>query len=139
MILNNFGKLADICWQEIPLHFTDIELDEYIIMPNYIHGIIIIDYDESQDLEMENVNPKITRNENIRSLRKSNLSSVIKGFKIGVTKISKKKDLKYFKWQRSFFDRIIRDEKELINIRKYIKYNPNKWDYNNETIENINI
>ena len=42
MVLNDFGKIVDKYWIEIPDHFSDIRLDEYIIMPNHIHGIIII-------------------------------------------------------------------------------------------------
>jgi len=42
MILNGLGKLADKCWKEIPNHFTNVELDYFVVMPNHIHGIIIL-------------------------------------------------------------------------------------------------
>jgi len=45
MVLNDLGKIAEECWLDIPKHYIESELDEYIIMPNHIHGIIIIDYD----------------------------------------------------------------------------------------------
>jgi REP element-mobilizing transposase RayT len=44
IILNDFGKRADTFWQEIPYHYSFIELDKYIIMPNHIHGIILMNY-----------------------------------------------------------------------------------------------
>ena len=116
MILNEIGKIAEKYWIEIPKHFPNIELDEYIIMPNHIHGIIIIDPDNN------------VRVENFRPQRKTDLSNVIKGFKIGVTKWCNTNNFINFKWQRSFHDRIIRNEKELFNIRNYIKQNPLKWD-----------
>lgn len=84
-------------------------------MPNHIHGIIIIDY---------NVN--IVGDENFHPLHRTNLSNVIKGFKIGVTKWCKANNYINFKWQRSFYERIIRNESELFNIRRYIEQNPLK-------------
>ncbi|MDJ0578213.1 MAG: transposase, partial [Xenococcaceae cyanobacterium MO_234.B1] len=42
LILNDFGNLASECWQAIPKHFPRIELDKFIIMPNHIHGILIM-------------------------------------------------------------------------------------------------
>ena len=89
-------------------------------------------------------------NENIRSLHhhhhqnndnvnipKTNLSNVIKGFKIGVTKWCNENEHN-FKWQKSFYDRIIRNEKELYNIRKYINQNPLKWELEKST-DNLEI
>lgn len=55
------------------------------------------------------------------------LSKVIQQFKRVCTIEIRKTHLKNFKWQKSFYDRIIRNENELYNIRKYIKYNALKW------------
>ena len=116
-------------WEEIPEHYPDVKLDDFQIMPNHIHGIIIID-----NIKRNNVG-----DENFRPLQyKTNLSNVIKGFKIGVTKWCKGNNYINFKWQRSFYDRIIRTDQELYNIRKYIKQNPLKWSFENN-IENLNI
>lgn len=46
MVLNDYGEIANQLWLEIPDHFEDIILDESVIMPNHLHGIIIIDSDE---------------------------------------------------------------------------------------------
>lgn len=127
MLLNDVGKVTEKMWLSIPDHYQFVELDEYVIMPNHIHGIIIIDCDN------KNVEDEI-----IRPQRKTNLSNVIKGFKIGVTKWCKKYNLQDFKWQRSYYDRIIRNEKELYNIRKYIRQNPFKWDLEKH-IENLDL
>ena len=75
MILNEMGKTVEKIWLNIQEHYPFTALDEYIIMPNHIHGIIIIDYDVN-----------VVGDENFRPLHKTNLSNVIKGFKIGVTK-----------------------------------------------------
>lgn len=55
------------------------------------------------------------------------LSSIIRGFKIGVTKYCKNNNLTQFSWQKSFYDHIIRNEKSLINIKQYIIDNPKNW------------
>lgn len=116
MILNEFGRGVDDIWLKIPMHYPNAELDEFIIMPNHVHGIIIIDYKNNY-----------ARDENIRPHHKTNLSNVIKGFKIGVQNWCRNNNYSHFKWQRSFHDRIIRNENELYYIRRYIKFNPLKW------------
>lgn len=119
---NAIGKAVNLCWNDIPKHFPFVQLDEFIIMPNHIHGIIIIN----------NVG-----NENLRSPSKISLSSIIKGFKIGVTKWCNKNDHEYFEWQKSFYDHIIRDEKSLDNIREYIRNNPLKWETDKNNDKNL--
>ncbi|MCF8355005.1 MAG: hypothetical protein K9H48_11175 [Melioribacteraceae bacterium] len=102
-------------------------------MPNHVHGIIIIDHNKKIDLS-NNVG-----DENFRPLQhKTNLSNIIKGFKIGVTKWCRDNHYDNFKWQRSFYDRIIRTEIELFNIRKFVRENPLRWDIDNN-IDNLDL
>lgn len=123
MHFNDFGKATVANWENICQHYQNASLDEYVIMPNHIHGIIIIEYSDSSVLSIKNMDSEFKNPSG-----KTNLSNIIKGFKIGVTKNSKDFNCGDFKWQRSFYDRIIRDENELYNIRKYIQQNPLKWD-----------
>jgi REP element-mobilizing transposase RayT len=44
MILNNMGQLVDVCWRELPKHFQYLKLDEYVVMPNHVHGFVHIDH-----------------------------------------------------------------------------------------------
>ena len=83
----------------------------------------------------------VVGDENFRPLlqkHNTNLSNVIKGFKIGVKKWCNETGNPNFKWQRSFYERIIRNEKELYNIRKYIQQNSLKWQFEKH-IENIEL
>ncbi len=114
------------CWNKIEILHKNIELDYYVIMPNHIHGIIIIN-----DVGDANfASPTIDRT-------KIELSKLIQQFKHAVTLQIKSMNLKpIFKWQRSFYERIIRNEKELFNIRKYIEQNPLKWELEKDT-ENL--
>jgi putative transposase len=109
----------------IPEHFPHVFLDEYIIMPNHIHGI----------LEIKNQN--VVRVKNFSPLRESiaakfqspskTIGSVVRGFKIGVTKWFRKNTNIYTIWQRNYWEHVIRDEKDLKRIRKYVINNPLKW------------
>jgi hypothetical protein len=76
--------------------------------------------------------------ENFHPLQRTNLSNMVKGFKIGATKWFKSNDFTNFKWQRPFYERIIRNENELFNIRKYIEQNPLKWDLEKGT-DNVEL
>lgn len=121
--LNDLGNIVEECWNGIPKHFENIELDEYIIMPNHIHGIITI-------CECDNC----CRGEITSPLHKPTLGEIIAYFKYQSTKLINKiqgTSGKRF-WQRSYYDRIIRNEKELNNIRDYVLNNPIKWQYDEE-------
>ena len=48
MLLNKEGIIANQCWLDIPKHFSNVTLDAYIIMPNHVHGIVIIDNEEKE-------------------------------------------------------------------------------------------
>lgn len=109
-ILNNFCK--------------DVEVDHSIIMPNHVH-LILISY-------------KYEKHDSDRS--KMIVSKLIQQFKSSCTKdIRNIKKRNIVVWQRSFYDRIIRNEKELYNIRKYVELNPLKWDLEKSFPENLEL
>lgn len=113
MIFNDIGKIAERIWNEIPKHYPEVELDYFQIMPNHIHSIIIIN-----NVKERHASP----------LQKHTLGNIVGSFKSAVTKSAHQCKNNNFKWQRSFYERIIRNEKELYNIRKYIQQNPFKRD-----------
>jgi REP element-mobilizing transposase RayT len=116
-VLNEFGIIVKQILENIPIKYPYVELDYYVIMPDHIHIIIIIDPSDvvtGRDLsQIGNSKPKI-----------KSLSQIIGALKTMSSKELHLKGLKEFKWQRSFYDRIIRNEKELYQIRKYIEQNP---------------
>jgi len=136
MILNEIGKKANQCWLEIPKHFPDVSLDEHIIMPNHLHGIIAIETpmvvgaQNFVPLQREQINK-------FQHIVPRSLGSIIRGFKIGVTKWCRDNNHNEFQWQRNYYDRIIRNEKELDKIRKYIFENPLKWELDRNNLENL--
>lgn len=135
MILNEYGEIANQCWLEIPKHFSDASLDEYIIMPNHIHGIILIA--TPMAVGAQNFVPLQQQWGNkFQHIIPGSLGSIIRGFKIGVTKWCRQNNHE-FQWQKSFYDHIIRDEKSLDKIRKYIAENPLKWELDRSNPENL--
>jgi REP element-mobilizing transposase RayT len=132
MILNDAGKIAEQCWLDIPVHFPDVELDEFIVMPNHVHGILIIKNDDDVTSVVNGVAG--VGNKNFCSLPllwqtkwAKSISSVIRGFKIGVTKWFRQNHHREFSWQKSYHDVIIRDEIMLNTKRQYILENPPRW------------
>jgi len=116
------GNIANKCWLEIPNHFPYVRLDDFVIMPNHIHGIIVI-LPKAGDLNF----PSRFSNQ-MFDRSKMDLSKIIQAFKASVTReINKTQDYNFFSWQKSFYDHIINNYKELVQIRQYIKENPKIW------------
>ncbi|MCF7906116.1 transposase [Candidatus Gracilibacteria bacterium] len=114
------------CWEEIAEHFEGIELGKFIVMPNHIHGIIII-----------HPNNEFVGTRHALSLpgnkKYQKLPVIIGSFKSAVTrKLNKLYPQLNFQWQRSFYDHIIRGEKSLERIHDYIRYNATKWELDRE-------
>lgn len=131
MHFSKMGMIANECWKLISDHFNNIELDNYVIMPNHIHGIInIID---AWDNDVENAdlrsNARKTNPPKLDSNRTNMLvSKIVHGFKSSVTrKIRRQFENPKFEWQKSYYDHIIRNEHDLERIREYIIDNPFKW------------
>lgn len=100
LILTFEGKTVDKYINEIPKIYNNITIDEYVIMPNHVHFILVI--------EQQN------------TLTASKIVQQFKG------KVSK--ELKFSIWQKLFYEHIIRNEKEYWHIKEYIKKNPNHWE-----------
>ena len=126
-MLSDIGKFAEHCWLEIPKHFPFVKLGPHIIMPNHVHGIIIIDKQvETQDFASLPVTPLKSEPKNKFGPQSKNLASIIRGFKIGVTKNARTIN-PTFRWQSRYHDHIIRDDKSFQNISDYILLNPLHW------------
>ncbi len=126
MILNKYGRVVEVQWKGLSFHYKNCILDESIIMPNHIHGVIVINNGVGNGLK-----PFPTD-------KKYSLSEIIRGFKtFSSKKINQIATNDIFRWQKSFFDHIIRDETSLQNIRTYIRFNPLKWNTDTDNPKNI--
>ncbi len=127
--LNDTGRMVEKCWNDIPTHFPHTELDEFIVMPNHIHGILSI----IAAVGAKNISPLPTQQ---RAGTSKTIGSIILGFKIGVTKWVREQTPIHNVWQRNYFEHIIRDELSLHRIREYIATNPACWAEDSENPEN---
>ena len=144
MRLNVVGQVVETCWRDIPNHFPHARLDAYVIMPNHIHGIIWIDNVETKNVGAEsksNVGTESKSNVGAKNFSpqpsafrspEKTLGSIVRGFKIGVTKWVRTNTDIYVVWQRNYYDHIIRNEAALNQIRQYIAENPARWTKDSE-------
>ena len=116
MILNECGVIAAGYWSQIQTHYGNATLDEWVVMPNHIHGIIVILAVGTEQCSVPT---------HVKSV---SLSQIVKSFKdITIKRIRSEFGNSRFAWQRSFHDHVIRDELELRRIREYIVCNPAQW------------
>jgi REP element-mobilizing transposase RayT len=135
MVLNDIGHMVDHWWHETFNKFKNISIDEYVIMPDHVHGIInIVGVDLRID-PLKNDNHVISQGENIVSpLQGFNIGRIVSWFKRMTTNqyIKNVKNNNWPKfdkrfWQRNYHDHIIRDDESLDKIREYIINNPLTW------------
>jgi len=103
MRLNEFGKIAHQCWLEIPQHFPHVQLDEFVVMPDHIHGIIVLNNIVVVVVGVQNIEPLQNQNAYQHIIPRS-IGSIIRGFKIGVTKKFRQNTDIYVVWQRNYYE-----------------------------------
>ena len=148
MILSHVGIIADLLWHQIPSHHNNIELGDFVVMPNHIHGILIIDRQNNIDLheenntnDMEEVNivveightlsqqPQQSQqpgSQRFQNIGKNTISSIVGSYKSAVTKHANRLGYPH-QWQKLFYDNIIRSNNDYQRISDYIVSNPENW------------
>ncbi len=137
MVLNAFGEIVWACWGEIPDHFPHVELDAFVVMPNHVHGIIWI-VDHPGATHAQNVGATHAQNvgathalplQGPRGPVSGSLGAIVGSFKSAVTRrINELRGTPGARvWQRNYYEHIIRNERALNAIRRYIVENPLRW------------
>jgi REP element-mobilizing transposase RayT len=133
MKLNEAGLIAENCWLAIPSHFPHAAIHDYVIMPDHIHGIIEIVYNPSVGAKnfspLQTDSPLRDRQPVFKSPSKT-IGSIVRGFKIGVTKWFRQQTTIHEIWQRNYHEHLIRDTEAYEHICEYIRDNPKN--YNSE-------
>ena len=134
VMLSDAGRMIGSVWQDLPNHCPGIELDEFIVMPNHVHGVI--------HLRDPDGNARVTRSEPTRCGRDASpngtgdgtLGRIVQRFKSTTTTLYvdgvKRHGWPRFSghvWQRDYFDHAIRSDPSLDRIRDYIRTNPQRW------------
>ena len=122
MRLNKFGKIVADHWQHLPGFFSNVKLDEWVIMPNHIHGIILL---HSQKNLISGPSP--TKKPAVKS---GSINAIIQNFKSTSTRkinsLMNQRGVPF--WQRNYYEHIIRNDDSLHQIREYIHNNPIQWE-----------
>ena len=132
MQLSDIGLIITKEWQKTSQIRPSVQLDRWVVMPNHLHGIIII----NNPVETFRRNVSTNNNQNISQLKPNSLGSIIGQFKSICTKQIRKIGFTDFRWQTRFHDHIIRDEESLQRIRQYIVNNPAKWELDRNNPKN---
>ncbi len=135
LYFEQYPKLKQIVnqhWQRMPERYTNMELDEFIIMPNHIHGIIIVGATLAvAQKNRAGARPAPTIGEIIGTFKSLCVRDWLRHIK------ENRMDTIGRFWQRNYYEHIIRNEDDLNKIREYIRNNPLRWDFDRENPERI--
>ena len=118
--------IVEQCWKEIPNHFPNVDLDAFVVMPNHVHGIIIL----NESVGVEYIQPL---QKTFQHIVPNSIPSIVRSYKAAVT-LGCRKMRSQFHWQRNYYEHIIRDDKDMNNIREYIANNPLQWAADKENL-----
>ncbi len=155
MHLNVAGELAARAWSSIPARFPGVEIDAFVVMPNHLHGIIVIADDMSVGAPLvgariEPSEPAATMaaptecdHDNDAANRPANkrptIGDIVGGFKSSFTveyirgvKAGRWPAFDRRVWQRNYYEHVVRNEADLARVRRYIEENPLRWEFDRE-------
>jgi len=142
MKLSPTSVIADLCWYDIQTRIKNVELGSFVIMPNHMHGILILNgFGKSEKLvglvgsgglggsgEPPGTPPPDSPNEKFSRIspKPGSVSTIARSYKSAVTKHANRLNFD-FGWQERFHDHVIRNQTEYELISNYIETNPAKW------------
>jgi len=138
MRVNNAGRVVRDVWHKIPEHFPHADIDEFVVMPNHFHGIIVIvgaQFIAPFDCDAINKNEK----QGVMNHAPTTIGAIVRAFKARCTHaINQIRNTPgHHVWQRNYYEHIIRSEEEIDRIRQYIIDNPVRWEYDENNPANI--
>ncbi len=164
MQLNTFGNMIHACWNSIPKHFVHIRLDACVVMPNHIHGIIIIterdcgnnangrgeafsvtrpghNFNGEENASPLPLNPHSHQMNRPNGTSSGSLGAIMQNFKsVSTRKINQSnKTPGVTLWQRNYYEHIVRNKHSLNAIRRYITYNPLMWAYDMDNPDRYHV
>ncbi|TKJ38450.1 transposase [candidate division LCP-89 bacterium B3_LCP] len=138
MHLSEFGKIVKTCWDDLPNHYPHIKLDDFVVMPNHVHGIIVLtDTEINDEINVGAGFAEGTLKGKPAPTRHHPLSEIIRALKTfssrRINKIRHTPGVSF--WQRNYYERVLR-RGELNHYRQYIHDNPADWSTDSENPDN---
>ena len=126
IVQSRIGEIVRACWIEIPEHFPNVKVESYVVMPNHLHGILTIDT-KLPDANLRD-KPPLTSELFGRPVPKS-IPTIIRSFKSAASKRARESGLMTAGsiWQRGYFERVLRNTREYVDVTNYILQNPVRW------------
>ncbi|MBE9226591.1 transposase [Phormidium sp. LEGE 05292] len=138
MQLSHWGEIVNSHWQNLPKFHPNLELDEFVIMPNHLHSIIVLINNNSVGAGLADMSERkqITSRQNPpfpvpqKQQNCKNLPEILRGFKtFSARRINQmRRNCGVPVWQRNYYEHIIRNDESLQHIRQYIINNPLTWE-----------
>lgn len=127
MRLNSYGLVVAGCWNDLPKHYSQVELDAFAVMPNHVHGIIVLK-DEPIDIT-PTVGAGLRPAPTASLPKRHGLPEIVRAFKsFSARRINELRNaLGVVVWQRNYYEHIVREKAELHRIRLYIEQNSARW------------
>jgi REP-associated tyrosine transposase len=124
MRMNAWGNTVRTCWDDLPRHYPRVNTDAIVIMPNHVHGVIVL-ADDYHDPVGAGLKPAPTT----KSVKRHGLPEIVRAFKtFSARRLNKIRGIRGIPlWQRNYFERVVRDPDEMNRIRQYIANNPARW------------
>ena len=154
MVLSQLGEIVRKCWIQIPEHFPQASLEEFVVMPNHVHGIIalhsrkrngappvrerslLLQTDPIATVGARYIVPffeKAHTSERFQKPVRGSIPTIVRTFKAAVTSAAQKSlGWKVEIWQRNYYERVLRDGKEYADASRYILENPIRWKWDQE-------
>jgi REP element-mobilizing transposase RayT len=135
-VLSATGRIAEVSWVGLSSRFPTVSLDSFVVMPNHIHGIIIVG---AQFIAPDSMSyNQIGTSQEGAMNRAPTLGEIVRAYKAASTRIIRQTANADFAWQRNYYEHIIRNDESLNRIRQYILENPSRWaiDRENPTASN---
>jgi REP element-mobilizing transposase RayT len=129
MQMNDAGRMVEFTWFDLPNHNPHIVLDEFVVMPDHVHGVILIT-DGNADVDV-GAGSEPAPTEPTPTTERHPLSEIVRQFKtFSAKRVNQIRGITGIPvWQRDYYEHIIRNDAELDHVRQYIANNPAKWDY----------
>lgn len=141
MKMNSAGRIVANEWEKTEKIRDRVQLGEWVVMPNHLHGIIYLKPKQCRDAshasqdkcqQSDGHSPSLHSIEdsnfkNEFGPQRNNISSIVRGFKSACSRKISELGKKTFSWQSGFYDHIIRNQKSLLKIERYIRENPYRW------------
>ena len=130
MRLNDAGRAVRDCWNDLPRHYPHVKMDAMVVMPNHVHGIVVL---------LDAVGAGLKPAPTTRQGKRHALPEIVRGFKTFASRrVNQLRGTPGIPiWQRNYYEHVVRDDEDLDRIRTYIANNPARWDEDEDNPVNV--